>query len=112
MPSKVRIIGRPNSRMWDDLLQDVLDGGRLGEQHDYYGCANPERADSVRRHLRTAAKHLGVGAKVYYTECPNPGKCTDGGPDCTHHVYYTLFDMESARQYKAQQAAAAQQNRR
>ena len=114
MPSKVRIIQRPNSKRWDELIIDAITRGAFGDEHehDYFGINGQDRADSIRRHLRTAARHQGVGAKVFWKECPNPGKCETGGADCTHHVYYTLYDMETARKYKADQAAAAQQNRR
>lgn len=102
MPSQVRIISRRNSAQWDDLVRDAQ--SRLGQEHDYYGCSTQDRADHVRRGIRTAAKRAGIGAKVYWKECPEPGKCSNGGADCTHHVYYTLYNMELARAYKAQQA--------
>lgn len=102
MPSQVRIISRRNSAQWDDLVRDAL--SRLGEEHDYFGVTTQARADEVRRKIRTAAKRQGLGAKVFWKECPNPGNCSDGGPDCQFHTYYTLYNMELARAYKAQQA--------
>ena len=105
MPQQVRIISRRNSPQWDDLVRDAIRSGRLKVEHDYYGCATEERADEVRKKIRTAAKHQGHGAKVYYKPCPAPGKCTTGGPDCTHHVYYTIYDLDEARTYKAKQSA-------
>lgn len=111
MATQVRIISRRNSAEWDHLVEDVLNRNALGTEHDYFGCASQERADAIRRHIRTAAKRKQVGSRVYWKPCPTPGACANGGPGCTHHVYYTLFDMEVARQYKARQAEIAQQNR-
>lgn len=107
MPTQVRIISRRNSAEWDSLVADVLDRGALAVEHDYFGCTTKERADVVRRHIRTAARRAEHGAKVYWKECPTPGACENGGPSCTHHVYYTLYDMDVARQYKAKQAEIA-----
>ena len=101
MPSQVRIISRRNSPRWDDLVR----GAQLGVEHDYYGCASEDRADTVRKCIRTAARHQGHGSKVYYKPCPEPGACANGGADCTHHVYYTLYDLDDARAYKAKQSA-------
>ena len=103
MPSKVRIIQQRNSRQWDELVDDVLARRALGTEHEYFGITDPERADKIRRALRTAAKRQQVGAKVYWKECQG---CANGGADCRYHVYYTLYDMDVARRYKADQAAA------
>ncbi len=111
MATQVRIISRRNSAEWDHLVSDVIERGALGIEHDYFGCTSQERADSVRRHIRTAARRAEHGAKVFWKECPTPGACANGGPSCTHHVYYTLYDMDVARQYKAQQAAQSQNTR-
>lgn len=105
MPSQVRIISRRNSPKWDDLVRAALRS--LGVEHDYFGVANADRADTVRKSIRTAARHQGHGAKVYYKECPQPGACQDGGPDCQYHVYYTLYDLDEARKYKASQSGKA-----
>lgn len=105
MPSQVRIISKRNSAEWDRYVRDAITSGRWGIEHDYFGCPNQANADHVRRCLRTAAQHQGVGKKVYYKECPSPGKCRNGGPDCQYHVYYTIYDLEVARRYKQQQAA-------
>ena len=106
MPSQVRIISKRNSAQWDDLVRQVLDGGALEVEHDYFGVTTQARADEVRKKLRTAGRHHGVGSKVYYKECPSPGKCKTGGADCAYHVYYTIYDLEKARGYKAKQATA------
>lgn len=103
MPNQVRIIQQRNSRQWDELVSDVIARGALGQEHDYFGITDPERADRIRRALRTAAKRQQHGARVYWNECKG---CVNGGPDCRYHVFYTLYDMETARQYKANQAAA------
>lgn len=104
MPSQVKIIRERNSTKWDDLVRDVISRQAYGVEHEYYGITNPDRAARVYRAIRTAGAHLGVGRKVYYRECPAPGKCKSGGPDCTHHVYYTIYDLDVARDYKAKQA--------
>ena len=105
MPSQVRIIREPNSSQWDDLVRDVLQRGAFGVEHDYFGITTQARADKVRRAIRTAGGHQGVGRKVYWKPCPTPGKCANGGPECAFHVYYTVYDMDAARSYKADQAA-------
>lgn len=103
MPHQVRIISRRNSPKWDDLVRGAL--GSLGIEYDYFGIANADRADAVRRGIRTAARHQGLGCKAFYGECKQPGACQDGGPDCRYHVYYTLYNLDEARKYKAQQAS-------
>lgn len=102
MPSKVRIISPKNSAAWDQLVADLLSGG-LGKQETYGGIASEERADEVRRKIRTAARKREVASKVYWGPCDKPGQC-GFGRDCTHHVYITFYDMEQGRKYKAQQS--------
>jgi hypothetical protein len=103
VPSQVRIIQQRNSRQWDELVDDVLVREAHGQEHEYFGITDPDRADKIRRALRTAARRKGVGAKVYWNECKG---CTNGGAECRYHVKYTLYDMAVARQYKADQAAS------
>lgn len=102
MPSQVRIISPKNSAQWDDLVRSVTGGGRLRAEHTYGGITSNERADRVRRCIRTAAKKAGYASKVYWTECPAAGKCPFGS-DCAYHCNFTLFDLEEGRQYKASQ---------
>lgn len=104
MPSQVRIIRERNSSQWDDLVRDAITRGAYGTEHDYFGITTQDRADKIRRAIRTAGGHLGVGRKVYWKECPTPGKCANGGPDCAFHVYYTIYDLDEARAFKVQQA--------
>lgn len=99
MPSQVRIISPRNSREWDELVRAAPQGA----EHTYGGVVTQERADRVRRCIRTAAKHLGLGAKVYWQPCRSPGKCPFGA-DCGWHVSYTLYDLDAAREYKSRQA--------
>lgn len=106
MSSQVRIIRERNSPRWDDLVRQVVDRGAYGVEHDYFGVTTEDRADKIRRAIRTAGGHLGVGRKVYWKPCPDLGKCRNGGSDCKFHVYYTIYDLDEARKYKAQQAAA------
>jgi hypothetical protein len=102
MPSQVRIIQQRNSAEWGNLIQDVIKRDAYGQEHFYFGVTDPERADKIRRALRTAGKRLQVGTRVYWSECTG---CTEGGADCRFHVNYTVFDMEQARAYMAQQSA-------
>lgn len=97
MPSQVRIIRERNSAKWDDLVRDIIGRDALRQQHTYFGIVNNERADRVRRAIRTAAKHQGYASQVYWTECPDAGKCKLGGSDCAFHVNYTLFTLEEGR---------------
>lgn len=106
MPSKVRIISPKNSSQWDDLVR----GAPLRKEHVYGGIVTNDRADKVRRSIRTAARHLGLASKVFWSECPDPAKC-QFGTDCAFHVSYTTFDMEEARSYKARAAQQAASNR-
>jgi hypothetical protein len=107
VPSQVRIISPKNSQQWGDLVRDVTDAGRWEEEIVYGGITSQERADKIRRALRTAAKKCGVGSKVYWNECDSPGRCKFGA-DCAFHTKFTFYDLDKARKYKAQQAAAAQ----
>lgn len=106
MPSQVRMpryVSQKNSTQWDDVIRAV--SGKLGEESTYFGCATEERATEVYRKLKTAATHQGFGRKVFYYPCAG---CKDGGQDCRYHVSFTLYDMETARAYKAQQSAQKQ----
>lgn len=103
MPSQVRIISPRNSSRWDDLVRDVLRGGQLGQEQDYFGCVSQERADQVRRALRTASKHQGAGSKVFWYKCPDPARC-HGGAGCRYHVSWTIYDLDAARAYRASQS--------
>lgn len=101
MPSQVRIISRRNSGEWDRLVREAMAAKRLRTEHDYFGITTEARAETVRRALRTAGRHQGVGAKVYYQECDSPGRCAYGGPDCLYHVKYTIYPLDEARAFKA-----------
>jgi hypothetical protein len=100
VPDKVRIIAGPRDETWDQFIADLATRG-YGHERQYVGIATEERADQVRRKLRTAGKHQGVAVKAYWREC---GGCEAGGPDCAYHVHYTIYDPAAARRYKARQA--------
>jgi hypothetical protein len=106
MPTQVRIISQRNSASWDDLIRHLADNGAWEQQQTYFGCTTQDRAEKVRRALRTAARRLGHAIKAYWYECSG---CANGGPDCRYHVSFTLYDIEAARAYKA--ASAQQQPR-
>ncbi len=108
MPQQVRMpryISQRNSASWDDIVRAVVSAGKLGQENTYYGIADESRAHEIFRKLRTAASHQGLGRKVFWYGCTG---CKDGGPECRFHVSFTLFDLETARAYKAQQAAQKQ----
>jgi len=105
MPSQARIIRERNSAEWDDRVRDMITGGAYEIEHDYFGITTNQRADKIRRNIRTAASHQGVGCKAFWKPCPTPGQCRNGGSDCQFHVYYTIYDMDKARIYKVKQAA-------
>lgn len=108
MPQQVRIISRRNSAEWDRLVSDTVRAGRLGVEHDYFGITNEARADDVRKCLRTAGRHQGVGSRVYYVPCEGGDQgCRYGGPGCRFHVKYTVYPIEEARRYKQEQAKSA-----
>lgn len=104
MPSQVRIISPRNSREWDNIIDGVRSRGEWKQEQTYGGIASDERADKVRRSLRTAARHLGIASKIYWKECDAKGKCKFGG-DCAYHVYFTIYDLDEARSYKQQQSS-------
>lgn len=101
MPSQVRYIQRRNSAEWDALVRAA--GRLLGQENDYYGITNEARADEVRKYIRTAGRHVGVGSRVYYVPCDQAGACR-GGPECRYHVKYTIYPIDEARAFKARQA--------
>jgi hypothetical protein len=104
VPSQVRIISRRNSAEWDRLVRQAMNYGAYGVEHDYFGITNEARADTVRKSIRTAGRHQGIGSRVFYEPCPGPEGCQYGGPDCRFHVKYTIYPLEEARRYKAEQA--------
>lgn len=106
MPSQVRIIRERNSAQWDDLVADLVNRDALRQEHTYFGIANSGRADEVRRKIRTAAKRRGHASKVFWSECPDPGKCALGGDDCKFHVSYTLFTLDEGRANMAARSTA------
>ena len=111
MPSQVRIISRPNSREWDDIIDRAVKNNAWREENTYWTTDGEARADDIRKKLRTAGRHLGVAVKAYYAPCPDRGHCRHNA-ECTHHVYYTIFPLEEAREYKRKQASSKPQYRR
>ncbi len=104
MPQQVRMpryVSQRNSASWDDIIKSVIDASAWGKEQTYWGITTEDRAHEVYRKLRTAAAHHGVGRKVFWYEC---GGCKDGGNDCRYHVSFTVYDLATARRYKAQQA--------
>lgn len=103
MPTQVRIISKRNSAQWDELVASITGKGAWNTEHTYGGISNNERADQVRRAIVTASKRENVGKKVFWYECPDKPGCKFGS-DCQFHVSYTLYPMEDARRYRAQQS--------
>lgn len=102
MPDKVRIIQRKDER-YDDYIRSLVNDHGFGHERVYAGVATKERADEIRRRLRTAGKHLGVAVKVFYELCPKRGRC-GAGDGCVYHVRFSAFRNEDARAYKAGQS--------
>lgn len=75
----------------------------FGAELEYFGITDPARADEVRRGLRRAGKKLGVAVKAFTAGCDG---CRHGGPDCRHHVLFSTYDMEVARDYMRRKAEA------
>lgn len=76
-----------------------------GVELEYFGLEDPVQADEVRRGLRRAGRKLGVAVKAFTADC---GGCKNGGRECRHHVRFTSYDLEDAREYMAAKAAALQ----
>lgn len=103
MPSQVRIISKRNSAQWDDLVADVVGKRAWSTEHTYGGISSNERADQVRRAIVTAARRKNVGKKVFWYACADKPRCKFGS-DCQYHVSYTIYPIEDARAYRAQQS--------
>ena len=102
MPDQVRIISGPRDGSWDRFVQELVEERGFGHEREYFGCTTKERAEEVRRKLRTAGRnHLGVSMKVYWKECQG---CENGGDDCAYHVFYTAYHPAVARTYKQKQS--------
>jgi hypothetical protein len=112
MPSQVRIIRERNSGQWDQLVQGIIGSGALRQEQVYFGITNPDRADKVRRGIRTAAKRTGHASRVYYSECPDAGHCALGGNDCAYHVNFTVFTLDEGRQEMASRGQQRANSRR
>jgi hypothetical protein len=99
MPGKTRIISGPRNTSFDHYIQDLIDRDAWETEHFYFGIADEERADFIRKKLRTAGTHMDprVAVKAFRVACPNG--CDNGGPDCRWHVSFTVYDMDKARAY-------------
>lgn len=103
MSGGVRIISGPREKAFDHYIEDVLQRGAWEVEHEYFGIADETRADYIRRKLRTAGRHMNpvVAVKAFWKPCPGGEKgCSNGGPDCRYHVYFTVYDMEGARKFR------------
>ena len=112
MPQQVRMpryVSQRNSSSWDDIIRGLVDGAKHGQEQTYFGITNENRAQEVYRKLRTAAQHQGVGRKVFWYGCKG---CNEGGRECRYHVSFTIYDIDEARAYRAQQQRASSQVKR
>ena len=103
MPSKVRIISKPN-RDYDDYISRLVEEEGYGRERTYFGITTRERAEAVRRGMKTAGRHLGVAVKSYWKECQG---CPEGGESCAYHVKFTTYHPDAAKKYKERQAKLA-----
>lgn len=106
MATKVRIIAGPRNTSFDDHIRKLVEEEGFGRERQYFGIEDPERAEVVRRRMRTAGQHLGVSIKAFWKECTG---CANGGPSCRFHVYYTAYDPAVARDYKSKQPGRKRQ---
>src|SRR5947208_3195392 len=100
----VRIIAGPRNTSFDRYIAELLREEGYGRERTYFGITNQDRAETIRRRMKTAGKHLDVSVKAFWKECPG---CENGGPDCRFHVYYSAYDKDSARKYRAEMAKLA-----
>jgi hypothetical protein len=105
MPSKVRIISRRDDSFNHHIASLVEEDG-FGAERTYFGIQTPERAEEVRRKMKTAGRHLEVSVKAYWRECEG---CPDGGPECRYHVQFSAYDPAEAKAFMARKAQAAAQ---
>lgn len=101
MPSQVRIIAGPRDESWDRYIARLVQEAGFGHEREYFGITDEKRAETVRRKMRTAGRHHGVSVKAYWRPCNG---CDAGGEDCAYHVFYTAYDLASARAYRDRQA--------
>jgi hypothetical protein len=99
MAGKARVIAGPRNTSFDHYVEDVLARGGWGQEQDYFGIEDIDRADFIRRKLRMAGQHMDppVAVKAYWHECAG---CNNGGPRCRYHVKFTIYDMAKAREFK------------
>jgi hypothetical protein len=112
MPPKKRerrIIAGPRDTSWDNFIAQLVTERGYGHEREYVGITTEDRADEVRRKLRTAGRHQGVSVKAFWRPCNG---CEHGGPDCAYHVHYTAYHPDAARRYKGQQAGKITPRRR
>lgn len=91
----------PADRTWDPFIENLIRERGFGVEREYVGIVSRERAEQIRRGMKTAGRHLKVAVKSFWRPCPG---CDAGGPECCFHVSFTAYDPEVARQYKARQA--------
>lgn len=100
MATRVRIISQRDDS-WNHFISELVEEDGFGAERTYFGIGTRERAEEVRRKLRTAGKHHEVSVKAFWNECKG---CKEGGPDCRFHVKFSAYDPEDAKRYKAEQA--------
>ena len=106
MPGKVRIISGPRNVSFDHYIRQVIDDGGWEQERDYFGITTPERAEEIRKKLRTAGAHMDppVSVRAYWRECSG---CANGGAGCRFHVKFTVYDKAKARDWKERNSQAA-----
>jgi hypothetical protein len=104
MPSKVRIISKRDDS-WNRFIADLVEEDGFGAERTYFGITTPERAEEVRRKIRTAGRHLEVSVKAFWQQCQG---CKEGGPECRYHVQFAAYDPAEAKAFMARKAKAAE----
>lgn len=97
MPDRVRYVMRKDET-YDAYVRDLVAERGYGRERTYAGVADQDQADSIRRKLRQAGKHLGVSVKAFWEPCGSD-RCP-AGTGCKYHVRYSAYRREDAKAYK------------
>ncbi len=108
MPDQVRFIQHKETR-YDAYVAELVSAKGYGKERHYAGISDRDQAESVRKALRQAGRHVGVSVKSYWEPCPNPGRCP-AGKECRWHVRYSAYRQEDARAYKERISRRARGN--
>lgn len=101
MPDRVRYVMRKDDS-FDAYVRDLVASRGFGHERVYAGVTDRDNAETVRRKLRNAGRHLGVSVKAFWEPC-DKRNCPAGG-DCRYHVRFSAYRPDDAKAYKARLA--------